>query len=31
MSTVAHAIDDAAEYANPNVVKVVCDAAGRAL
>lgn len=31
MSTVAHAIDDAAEFANPNVVKVVCDAAGRAL
>jgi len=31
MSTVAHAIDDAAEYANPNVVKVVCDATGRAL
>jgi 3-deoxy-manno-octulosonate cytidylyltransferase (CMP-KDO synthetase) len=31
MSTAAHAIDDAAEYANPNVVKVVCDAAGRAL
>jgi 3-deoxy-manno-octulosonate cytidylyltransferase (CMP-KDO synthetase) len=31
MATVAHAIDDAAEYANPNVVKVVCDGAGRAL
>jgi 3-deoxy-manno-octulosonate cytidylyltransferase (CMP-KDO synthetase) len=31
MSTAAHAIDDVAEYANPNVVKVVCDAAGRAL
>jgi 3-deoxy-manno-octulosonate cytidylyltransferase (CMP-KDO synthetase) len=31
MSTVAHAIDDPAEYANPNVVKVVTDAAGRAL
>jgi len=31
MSTVAHAIDDAAEYANPNVVKVVLDADGRAL
>jgi 3-deoxy-manno-octulosonate cytidylyltransferase (CMP-KDO synthetase) len=31
MSTVAHAIDDPSEYANPNVVKVVCDAAGRAL
>lgn len=31
MSTVAHEIDDAAEYANPNVVKVVVDADGRAL
>jgi len=31
MSTVAHAIDDPGEYANPNVVKVVCDASGRAL
>ncbi|MBP6903117.1 MAG: 3-deoxy-manno-octulosonate cytidylyltransferase [Burkholderiaceae bacterium] len=31
MSTVAHAIDDAAEFINPNVVKVVLDAAGRAL
>jgi 3-deoxy-manno-octulosonate cytidylyltransferase (CMP-KDO synthetase) len=31
MATVAHAIDDADEYANPNVVKVVLDAAGRAL
>ncbi len=31
MSTVAHAIDDAADLRNPNVVKVVCDAAGRAL
>lgn len=31
MSTAAHAIDDLAEYADPNVVKVVCDAAGRAL
>ncbi len=31
MSTVAHAIDDAAEFANPNVVKVVLDAAGLAL
>ncbi len=31
MSTAAHEIDDAAEFANPNVVKVVCDAAGRAL
>ena len=31
MSTPAHAIDDVAEFLNPNVVKVVCDAAGRAL
>jgi 3-deoxy-manno-octulosonate cytidylyltransferase (CMP-KDO synthetase) len=31
MSTVAHAIDDSAEFANPNVVKVVLDAASRAL
>jgi 3-deoxy-manno-octulosonate cytidylyltransferase (CMP-KDO synthetase) len=31
MSTPAHAIDDAAEFANPNVVKVVCDGNGRAL
>jgi len=31
MATVAHAIDDAEEFANPNVVKVVLDAAGRAL
>jgi 3-deoxy-manno-octulosonate cytidylyltransferase (CMP-KDO synthetase) len=31
MSTAAHALADAAEYANPNVVKVVLDAAGRAL
>lgn len=31
MSTVAHAIDEPAELLNPNVVKVVCDAAGRAL
>jgi 3-deoxy-manno-octulosonate cytidylyltransferase (CMP-KDO synthetase) len=31
MATVAHAIDDADEFANPNVVKVVLDAAGRAL
>ncbi len=30
-TTAAHAIDDPAEFANPNVVKVVCDAAGRAL
>ena len=31
VSTAAHAIDSAEEYANPNVVKVVLDAAGRAL
>ncbi|KAB2868574.1 MAG: 3-deoxy-manno-octulosonate cytidylyltransferase [Burkholderiaceae bacterium] len=31
MATVAHAIDDADEFANPNVVKVVLDASGRAL
>jgi 3-deoxy-manno-octulosonate cytidylyltransferase (CMP-KDO synthetase) len=31
MSTAAHAIDSAGELDNPNVVKVVCDAAGRAL
>jgi len=31
MSTVAHPIDDAAEFSNPNVVKVVVDAKGRAL
>ena len=31
MATVAHAIDDVAEFTNPNVVKVVIDAAGRAL
>jgi 3-deoxy-manno-octulosonate cytidylyltransferase (CMP-KDO synthetase) len=31
MATVAHAIDDAAEFRNPNVVKVVLDAQGRAL
>jgi len=31
MATVAHAIDDEAEFVNPNVVKVVLDAAGRAL
>jgi len=30
-TTAAHAVDDPAEFANPNVVKVVCDAAGRAL
>ncbi|HSW04519.1 3-deoxy-manno-octulosonate cytidylyltransferase, partial [Aquabacterium sp.] len=31
MSTVAHAIDDVAEFSNPNVVKVVLDAQSRAL
>jgi len=31
MSTAAHAIDSAADFANPNVVKVVADAQGRAL
>ena len=31
MATVAHAIDDVAEFSNPNVVKVVLDAADRAL
>ena len=31
MSTAAHAIDDLADFANPNVVKVVLDARGRAL
>jgi 3-deoxy-manno-octulosonate cytidylyltransferase (CMP-KDO synthetase) len=31
MSTVAHALDDAAEFANPNVVKLVTDAQGLAL
>jgi 3-deoxy-manno-octulosonate cytidylyltransferase (CMP-KDO synthetase) len=31
MGTVAYPIDDAAELRNPNVVKVVCDAQGRAL
>jgi 3-deoxy-manno-octulosonate cytidylyltransferase (CMP-KDO synthetase) len=31
MATVAHAIDDVAEFSNPNVVKVVLDAASRAL
>lgn len=31
MSTAAHPIDDAAEFVNPNVVKLVCDAQGRAL
>jgi 3-deoxy-manno-octulosonate cytidylyltransferase (CMP-KDO synthetase) len=31
MATAAHAIHERAEYLNPNVVKVVCDAQGRAL
>lgn len=31
MSTAAHPIHDAADFANPNVVKTVLDAAGRAL
>ena len=31
MATVAHAIDEVAEFINPHVVKVVLDAAGRAL
>ena len=31
MSTAAHPLDDVADYLNPNVVKVVLDAAGRAL
>ena len=31
MSTVAHPIADVADFVNPNVVKVVLDAAGRAL
>ena len=31
MSTAAHPLTDVAEYLNPNVVKVVLDAAGRAL
>ena len=31
MSTAAHPISDAAQFGNPNVVKVVLDAAGRAL
>ncbi len=31
MATVAHEIDDAAEFANPHVVKVVTDSGGRAL
>lgn len=31
MATVAHALTDASEFANPNVVKLVTDKAGRAL
>ena len=31
MSTAAHALDSVLDYTNPNVVKVVLDAAGRAL
>ncbi len=31
VSTAAHAIDDASQFGNPNVVKVVTDALGRAL
>ena len=31
MATAAHPIADAADFFNPNVVKVVCDATGRAL
>lgn len=31
VSTAAHEIDDPAEFLNPNVVKLVCDAVGRAL
>jgi 3-deoxy-manno-octulosonate cytidylyltransferase (CMP-KDO synthetase) len=31
VGTAAHAIDELADYTNPNVVKVVLDAAGRAL
>lgn len=31
VATAAHPIDDAAEFANPNVVKVVCDSEGRAM
>ncbi|HUG25149.1 3-deoxy-manno-octulosonate cytidylyltransferase [Piscinibacter sp.] len=30
-ATAAHTIDEPAEFLNPNVVKLVCDAAGRAL
>lgn len=31
IATAAHALHEAADFFNPNVVKVVCDAAGRAL
>jgi 3-deoxy-manno-octulosonate cytidylyltransferase (CMP-KDO synthetase) len=31
MSTAAHAIDSEADFRNPNIVKVVLDASGRAL
>lgn len=31
IATASHAITDVADFFNPNVVKVVCDAAGRAL
>lgn len=31
VSTAAHALDDGSQFTNPNVVKVVLDAAGRAL
>jgi 3-deoxy-manno-octulosonate cytidylyltransferase (CMP-KDO synthetase) len=31
IATAAHAISDVADFFNPNVVKVVCDAGGRAL
>jgi len=31
IATAAHTIHDAADFFNPNVVKVVCDASGRAL
>jgi 3-deoxy-manno-octulosonate cytidylyltransferase (CMP-KDO synthetase) len=31
MSTVGHRMDDVSEFLNPNVVKLVCDKAGRAL
>jgi 3-deoxy-manno-octulosonate cytidylyltransferase (CMP-KDO synthetase) len=31
VGTAAHAIDEPSEFLNPNVVKLVCDAAGRAL